>query len=170
MIAAAQHVHPFASSSKPERIISAREVSKVYRTSAEPVTALSAVDFDIADGELVSFVGPSGCGKSTLLRMLAGLARPTSGVLSVRGEPLRGPGAKVAVVFQQPVLLPWRTILENVLLPIEFRELPVARFRERACALLDSVGLGDFMHRHPHELSGGMQQRASIVPRACAGP
>ena len=145
-------------------LISARHVTKTYRTaSSGDVTALSDVSFDIARGELIAIVGPSGCGKSTLLRALAGLAPPTRGDLSLAGEALRGPDPKVAMVFQQPVLLPWRTIIENVLLPIEFRGWPMMQYGARARELLGSVGLAGFEHRYPHELSGGMQQRAAIV-------
>jgi NitT/TauT family transport system ATP-binding protein len=145
-------------------IVSVRRVTKIYKEKpSEGVAALSDITFDIADGELISIVGPSGCGKSTLLRILAGLISPSAGTVSLHNQPLSGPGPNVAVVFQQPVLLPWRTILENVLLPIEFRQLPMAGFRKRAAELLDAVGLGGFEARYPHELSGGMQQRAAIV-------
>ena len=173
MSATISQAHPHAPLAAPvaplaasvaRAVISARDVTKIYHTqSNDAVTALSHVSFDIGEGELVSLVGPSGCGKSTQLRILAGLTAPTTGSVALRGEPLRGPGPAVAVVFQQPVLLPWRTILENVLLPIEFREWPLARYRARAMELLHSVGLGGFERRYPHELSGGMQQRAAIV-------
>jgi NitT/TauT family transport system ATP-binding protein len=128
------------------------------------------VSFDIAEGEFISLVGPSGCGKSTLLRLLAGLLPLTGGTLELAGEPLRNPGRESAVVFQSPVLLPWRTILQNVLLPIEFRRLPIAEFRERAVDLLAMVGLADFAQRFPNELSGGMQQRAAIVRALVQNP
>jgi NitT/TauT family transport system ATP-binding protein len=145
-------------------VLSARGVSKTYRTSASSeVVALRNVDFDIQPGELISLVGPSGCGKSTLLRLLAGLITVSGGNLLLDGTPIRGPGPKAAVVFQAPILLPWRTILQNVMLPIEFRELPFAQYQDRAKSLLDMVGLRDFHDRYPHELSGGMQQRAAIV-------
>jgi NitT/TauT family transport system ATP-binding protein len=145
-------------------ILSARNIVKLYAAgSAAEVVALDNIAFDIFDGELISIVGPSGCGKSTLLRILAGLARPSGGEVLLSGAPLRGPGPQAAMVFQQPVLLPWRTVMENVLLPIEFRELPIPPHRARARELLQNVGLAGFENRHPHELSGGMQQRAAIV-------
>ena len=145
-------------------IISARQVTQIYKGgSAGAVTALSNVGFDIEQGELISLVGPSGCGKSTLLRILAGLNRPTAGTVELHGRPRLEPGPETAVVFQQPILLPWRTILENVLLPIEFRELALPAYRTRAVELLASVGLDGFENRYPHELSGGMQQRAAIA-------
>ena len=148
----------------PTPVISARQVTQIYKGgSAGAVTALSNVSFDIGQGELISLVGPSGCGKSTLLRILAGLNQPTAGAVELHGRPRLAPGPETAVVFQQPILLPWRTILENVLLPIEFRELNLPTYRARAIELLASVGLGGFENRHPHELSGGMQQRAAIA-------
>src|SRR5277367_3730958 len=108
-------------------LISARGLSKVYRsTRAGEVTALKDLDFDIYDGEFVSVVGQSGCGKSTLLKLLAGLLPYTAGSIELNGNPLHGPSPEAAVVFQSPVLLPWRTVLENVLLPIEFRKLALS--------------------------------------------
>jgi NitT/TauT family transport system ATP-binding protein len=145
-------------------LISARGVSKTYASERSGnIVALDDVNFDIADGEFISLVGPSGCGKSTLLRLLAGLLPCTTGSLHLGDQPLIGPGRESAVVFQSPVLLPWRTILQNVLLPIEFRRLPIEEFRHKAIDLLAMVGLADFAERFPHELSGGMQQRAAIV-------
>jgi NitT/TauT family transport system ATP-binding protein len=145
-------------------LISANALSKTYASERSgSITALQAVTFDIAEGEFVSLVGPSGCGKSTLLRLLAGLLPSTSGSLTLAGEPLRGPGPESAIVFQSPVLLPWRTILQNVLLPIEFRKWPIAEYRRKAVDLLALVGLGQFVDAFPYELSGGMQQRAAIV-------
>ena len=145
-------------------ILSARGLAKRYRTrQGGVVEALRDVDFDIHDGEFIALVGPSGCGKSTLLKMLAGLLDPSGGSLTLRGARIVKPGPDAAVVFQTPVLLPWRTILQNVLLPLEFRRLPTRDYRDRALALLKSVGLADFADRYPSELSGGMQQRAGIV-------
>jgi NitT/TauT family transport system ATP-binding protein len=147
-----------------QALISARGLSKVYAGARSgEVTALSALDFDIYDGEFVSVVGQSGCGKSTLLKLLAGLLPYTAGSIELNGKPLAGPSPEAAVVFQSPVLLPWRTVLENVLLPIEFRKLAPARYRQSALDLLAMVGLRDFAQRYPFELSGGMQQRAAIV-------
>ena len=144
-------------------LISARGLSKIYVTGSGEVTALKNLDFEIYDGEFVSVVGQSGCGKSTLLKVLAGLLPYTAGSVELNGKPLRGPTPQAAVVFQSPVLLPWRTVLDNVLLPIEFRKLPLASHRKSAADLLAMVGLSEFAQRYPFELSGGMQQRAAIV-------
>jgi NitT/TauT family transport system ATP-binding protein len=155
---------PQASADTVPPLILARGLSKVYATArAREVTALKNLDFEIYDGEFVSVVGQSGCGKSTLLKVLAGLLPYTSGSVSLNGRPLRGPSKEAAVVFQSPVLLPWRTVLENVLLPIEFRKLALSSYKAKALGLLDMVGLQDFAQRYPYELSGGMQQRAAIV-------
>jgi NitT/TauT family transport system ATP-binding protein len=151
-----------ADSAQP--LIIARGLSKTYDTAgADRVMALKNLDFEIYDGEFVSVVGQSGCGKSTLLKVLAGLLPYSEGSVELNGRPLRGPSPEAAVVFQSPVLLPWRTVLENVLLPIEFRKLALSRYREKAYDLLEMAGLRDFAMRYPFELSGGMQQRAAIV-------
>ena len=144
-------------------LIHARGLSKTYVTGSGEVTALKGLDFEIYDGEFVSVVGQSGCGKSTLLKVLGGLLPYTAGSVELNGKPLRGPTPQAAIVFQSPVLLPWRTVLDNVLLPIEFRKLPIAKYRQTAIDLLAMVGLSEFAQRYPFELSGGMQQRAAIV-------
>jgi NitT/TauT family transport system ATP-binding protein len=159
---AAASLRTSAESARP--LIVARGLCKTYgAASSQRVTALEDLDFEIHDGEFVSVVGQSGCGKSTLLKVLAGLLPYSAGSVELNGRPLRGPSLEAAVVFQSPVLLPWRTVLENVLLPIEFRKLPLAAYRQSATDLLALVGLRDFAHRYPFELSGGMQQRAAIV-------
>jgi NitT/TauT family transport system ATP-binding protein len=136
----------------------------VYQTATgDDVLALDRIDFDIRPGEFICLVGPSGCGKSTLLKILAGLLPRSGGTLTRSGRELDGPGPDLGMVFQAPVLLPWRTVLENVLLPTEFRRLKLEPYRLRALELLDLVGLGEFKNRYPSELSGGMQQRAAIV-------
>ena len=127
------------------------------------VLAVDDASFSVRDGEFVCLVGPSGCGKSTLLKIVAGLLPHTGGTIARSGRELAGPGSDVGMVFQTPVLLPWRTVMENALLPIEFRRLKIDEYRRRAHELLDLVGLGDFKDRYPQELSGGMQQRAAIV-------
>ena len=137
-------------------------VGMVYRTAGGPVEALRDISLDVHRGEFVSLVGPSGCGKSTLLRIVAGLRPATSGAVSVDGAPVLEPLSNIGMVFQAPVLLKWRTVLDNVLLPAELAGLGTASYRQRARELLRLVGLGDFAGKRPHELSGGMQQRASI--------
>ncbi|MBI2529235.1 MAG: ABC transporter ATP-binding protein [Candidatus Rokubacteria bacterium] len=128
-----------------------------------PVEALRGISLAVGRGELVSIVGPSGCGKSTLLKVIAGLYRPTAGGVWVGGEPVSGTRRDVGLVFQNPILLPWRTVLQNVLLPVEVLHLERAPYEARARDLLRSMGLEDFAHRYPHQLSGGMQQRAAIA-------
>ena len=137
-------------------------VGMTYRAESGPVEALRDVGFSVGRGELVALVGPSGCGKSTLLRVVAGLRRPTTGAVEVDGRAVTGPIPSVGMVFQAPVLLKWRTVRDNVLLPAELAGLGRARYRERAEHLLRLVGLDGFADRLPRELSGGMQQRAAI--------
>ncbi|HZR60529.1 MAG TPA: ABC transporter ATP-binding protein [Xanthobacteraceae bacterium] len=155
---------PLSSADTAPPLILARGLSKTYAVpGAAEVVALNNLDFEIHDGEFVSVVGRSGCGKSTLLKVLGGLLPFTSGSVELNGKPLRGPTPEAAMVFQSPVLLPWRTVLENVLLPIEFRRLPRRAYEDSALKLLTMVGLKDFARRYPYELSGGMQQRAALV-------
>jgi NitT/TauT family transport system ATP-binding protein len=148
-------------SSRP--LIRAQGLSKTYAAGPAEVTALKNLDFEIYQGEFVSVVGRSGCGKSTLLKVLAGLLPLTAGSVELSGKPLRGPSPEAAIVFQSPVLLPWRTVLENVLLPIELRKLSRRAYQDSALGLLAMVGLKEFADRYPYELSGGMQQRAALV-------
>lgn len=143
-------------------LIEVEHVGMVYPGQSGPVEALRDVSLTINDGEFISLVGPSGCGKSTLMRAMAGLRPVTSGAIRVDGTQVAGPIAKVGMVFQAAVLLKWRTILDNVLLPVELSGGNPARYRERAQMLLEMVGLGDFGSKRPSELSGGMQQRASL--------
>ena len=137
-------------------------VGMVYQTVSGPVEALRNIDLSVAEGEFVSLVGPSGCGKSTLLRVLAGLRPASSGDIVVDGQRVTRPIAKVGMVFQAAVLLKWRTVLENVLLPAELAGLNPKRYRDRARELLKLVGLSGFETKRPGELSGGMQQRVSL--------
>lgn len=142
--------------------IEVRNVSKVYASQDGPVEALSDVSFAMADAEFVTIVGHSGCGKTTLLKIIAGLLAPSSGAVTARGRSVSGPLPDVGMVFQRPVLLKWRSILDNVMLPIEMLHLPRAEGGERALDLLKLAGLIDFRHHYPAQLSGGMQQRAAI--------
>ncbi|MGM0561873.1 MAG: ABC transporter ATP-binding protein [Pseudomonadota bacterium] len=150
--------------SRDEAFIRLRNVRKVFQTGGQEFLAVSDVTMDIAEGEIVSVVGPSGCGKTTLLRILAGLSEAQDGEVSIGGA-AGGftPGRDVGMVFQQALLLKWRTILENVMLPADILKLPRKESRERARELLDMVGLSGFENSHPYELSGGMQQRAAIA-------
>jgi NitT/TauT family transport system ATP-binding protein len=122
------------------------------------------VSLDIQEGEFITIVGPSGCGKSTLLNILAGLYPPSSGDIRFEGEPVRGLNREIGYITQQDNLLPWRTLRKNILLPIEFREGSAnGEAHERVSALIRRVGLSGFDNHYPHELSGGMRQRANII-------
>ncbi|HEX2655446.1 MAG TPA: ABC transporter ATP-binding protein [Xanthobacteraceae bacterium] len=138
-------------------------MSKRYGRGPAAVVALNDIDFKVADSEFVSIVGPSGCGKSTLLRILAGLMPASDGDVLLNGTPIEGPRKDIGVVFQSPVLFPWRTVLGNVLLPADVQGLDRERMTKRALELLELVGLSGFEHRYPRELSGGMQQRVALV-------
>lgn len=150
--------------------VTIRDLGKVYSSrGGEDVVALEGVSADVASGEFVTLVGPSGCGKSTLLDILAGLIPQTSGSVSFGkvGAAVAG-STRVGLVFQKPVLLPWRTAVENVYLPAQLGTEPPGKsqgtqLRERADELLELVGLGHFAEKYPWELSGGMQQRVSIA-------
>ena len=143
--------------------VAVRNVSKHFESKRGNVHAVEDVSLTIGMGEFVSILGPSGCGKSTMLNMIAGLTAPTQGTIEVLGKSVTGPVHELGIVFQQHLLLPWRTILHNVLLQIEVRRVNRASYKERAERLLDRVGLGGFFDRFPDELSGGMNQRAAIV-------
>jgi len=137
-------------------------VGMTYRADAGPVEALRDITLEIGRGELLALVGPSGCGKSTLLRIIAGLRPATAGRVTVDGSVVTRPIPAVGMVFQAPLLLRWRTILDNVLLAAELAGLDRGAHRARAEALLRLVGLDGFGARQPRELSGGMQQRAAL--------
>ncbi|SFL98564.1 NitT/TauT family transport system ATP-binding protein [Bradyrhizobium sp. NFR13] len=137
-------------------------VSKTYGTGDGQVQSLRPLDFHINDGEFFVVVGPSGCGKSTLLKLISGLLAPTSGEIHVDGKKVTEPHGDVGIVFQNALLLPWRNILNNVLMPIDMKNLSREKYIPRAKELLKMVGLEGFEKKLPWQLSGGMQQRASI--------
>jgi NitT/TauT family transport system ATP-binding protein len=138
-------------------------VGQVFDGREGRVTALAEIDLHVRPNEFVTLIGRSGCGKSTLLRLIAGLLPPTSGTVTVAGEPVIGPRRDVSFMFQRPALLPWRSVLSNVMLPIEIDgDRGRSTYRDKAHELLDLVGLKGFERRLPHELSGGMQQRVSL--------
>ncbi len=142
--------------------IDIRGVGKTYASARGAVTALAGVDIDVHEGEFLALLGSSGCGKSTLLRCIAGLDQASEGAIRVRGSVVDRPPDRLGMVFQRDVLLDWRNIGDNVLLAAEFLGLPRRDFTARARELLQRFGLGDFIDRHPWELSGGMRQRAAI--------
>src|SRR5438105_1942546 len=144
-------------------VIHVKGLGKEYGTPRGTVLALDGIDFNVREGEFVAIVGPSGCGKSTLLKILAGLLPATRGQVRLRDVPITGPRRDIGMVFQSPVLFPWRTVLDNVLLPVDVQRLGRDRSRSRALDLLALVGLSGFEHRYPWELSGGMQQRVAIT-------
>ncbi len=145
-------------------VIATRGLGKTYATSAgEKIDALAQVSFDVGQGEFVSLVGPSGCGKTTVMRILAGLVGGYSGSVSVGGRIVHGPTPDIGVVFQDANLMPWRTILANVMLPGQVLRLDKKACEARALELLALVGLGGFEAKLPGELSGGMRQRAAIA-------
>jgi len=150
-----------AASAQP--VIAVRRLAKSYPTARGPVVALEEIDFSVAEGEFLAILGPSGCGKSTLLKILAGLLPPSGGEARLRGTPIAGPRRDIGVVFQSPVLFPWRSVLQNVLLPADVQRLGRAEHERIALDLLTLVGLAGFEHRYPWELSGGMQQRVAMV-------
>ena len=151
-------------------LINVADVSKVFAGGARTVTALDKICFDIDVGTFVSIVGPSGCGKSTLLKIISGLLSASSGSVLVGGQRVDQPLVNVGMVFQAPVLLKWRSVLGNILLPVEFAKLDTASHIEKAQALIKLVGLEGFEDMYPHELSGGMQQRASLCRALVTDP
>jgi len=169
-------VRPFAATSRErppgadpapqlrdQALVRIRDLEKTYQTKdGSSIHALANINLEIRGAELVSVVGPSGCGKTTLLKILAGILDRTSGEVEMAGNSLIGPSREVGVVFQSPVLLPWRTVLQNVMVPVEVQRRDRTVFGGRARELVAMVGLSGFENKYPGELSGGMQQRVGI--------
>jgi len=143
-------------------VVEVRGLSKRFKKGDRDLVALSDVNLTIRDGEFISLVGPSGCGKSTLLRIIGGLTPATSGEVRVEGKVVDQTHPDVSLMFQAPTLFPWRTVLSNVLLPVEIQNKPNETEINRAKELIDLVGLKEFIDHHPRELSGGMQQRVAL--------
>jgi NitT/TauT family transport system ATP-binding protein len=143
--------------------ISVERLSKRFDRAAAGMLALHEVNCTVRAGEFVALVGESGCGKTTLLRLIAGLDTPTTGRVLLGNQVVQGPTRQVGFVFQRPVLLAWRTVLDNVLLPVELARQSRPEARQRAFQLLTLLGLRDFAGHRPHQLSGGMQQRAALA-------
>jgi len=154
----------------PSVQLSIEHVSLEYPQAGRTFLALDDVSLTIKQGEFVTIVGPSGCGKSSLLSLVAGLLKPTGGILTLDGRPISKPGPDRAVVFQDFALLPWRTVLSNVELGDEIRGVPAAERRENARRYIGMVGLRDFEQSYPHQLSGGMRQRVGIARALSVGP
>jgi NitT/TauT family transport system ATP-binding protein len=154
---------------KSETFIAVSNVSLVYGEDTQSISAVERLTLEVDRGAFVAVVGPSGCGKSTLMKLVSGLLPPTSGEIRVRGAAVHEPIKGIGMAFQNPLLMPWRTTLRNVVLPLDIiggryfvnRRERAAR-TARAQALLESVGLGGFEHKFPYQLSGGMQQRANL--------
>jgi NitT/TauT family transport system ATP-binding protein len=144
-------------------MIDVRALTKRYGAGPDAVTAIEDLSFTVGEAEFLAVVGPSGCGKSTLLKILAGLQPASEGQAFLREKPVDGPRKDIGVVFQSPVLFPWRPVLGNVLLPADVQRLNRTEMKKRALELLNLVGLQGFEHRYPRELSGGMQQRVALV-------
>jgi NitT/TauT family transport system ATP-binding protein len=165
------HAAAFAPGARDRRVqahygrapyISIRSVGKTYAARHTSMPVLADVNLDVAAGEFISVVGPSGCGKTTLLKCVAGLQQVGSGTISVQDTQVRSPPDNMAIVFQRDVLLDWRTVLDNVLIIVEFRRLRRQDYEARALQLLKDYGLEGYAHRYPWELSGGMRQRVAI--------
>ena len=146
------------------------DATKHYVTRTGVIHALEGVSFDVREGELVCVLGPSGCGKTTLLWSMAGLHSLTRGQVLIDGAPVTQPHPQVAMMFQEANLLPWRNLIRNINLPFEIKRLKPSDYRDRINGLLKRVGLAGFEHKFPRELSGGMQQRASIVRSLAVNP
>lgn len=154
-----------------QKIVETHHISKSYETARGRQTALNAVSLSVREGQFVTVVGPSGCGKSTLLHIVAGLVPATDGEVLIDGQRLTGPRPdKIGMVFQEPLLLPWKTAAENVEFPLVLQGGKGIDRRSRASALLELVGLREFVHSYPHELSGGMKQRVAIARGLVCNP
>jgi NitT/TauT family transport system ATP-binding protein len=144
-------------------MLSLANVSKRFFARNQPIKAIENISLDVATGEFVTVVGPSGCGKSTILNILSGLMNPTEGTVAIDGKPMRGVSREVGYVTQQDNLMPWRNLLENVSFPLEVAGIAKSERDHRAADLISMVGLAGFEKAYPHELSGGMRQRANII-------
>jgi NitT/TauT family transport system ATP-binding protein len=153
-----------------ETVLEGRGLSQVYHSGQGDLAALEDVSLEVRGGEFVAIVGPSGCGKSTLLRILGGLLAPSSGTVHLDGRPLTSPQRQVAYVFQNVNLLPWRTVLRNVLLPLQVARTGGEEAMKRAESVLSLVGLLGFADLYPRQLSGGMAQRVAIARALVAEP
>jgi NitT/TauT family transport system ATP-binding protein len=156
---------------RDDPLYEARDLGFAYKSAdGAPVEALRGINVALRSGEFLSVVGPSGCGKTSLLKLMTGLYRPGSGELRFRGQPFDRPPAGIGMAFQDPLLLPWRSVLENILLPIEILRRPKKDYLPKAHELIATVGLTGFEGKSPWQLSGGMRQRASLCRALIADP
>jgi NitT/TauT family transport system ATP-binding protein len=159
-----------ATADMPVAELSVQHVSKEFTTRGATIRVLEDISFTVERGEFFVIVGPSGCGKSTLLRIIQGLETPNEGVITLAGEPLKGPSADRGFVFQQDSLYPWRTVLQNATLGLEIMGKPRAEANKHAMSLIDLVGLTGFEKHYPRELSGGMRQRVNLARALAIDP
>lgn len=161
MSTVSSHVAESTQSSEKQLVI--QNVYKAFNKGDQQVTVLRDINLGIKKGEFVSLLGPSGCGKSTLLKTIGGLLEPSSGQLSIAGEPIKGPKKNIGFMFQKAVLLPWRTVEQNLILPVEIAKGDIGAAKKRVGELLELVGLKGYENYYTKELSGGMQQRISLA-------
>lgn len=147
---------------KPAKLL-VQGVSKTFRDGRQTLDALAAIDLFVNAGEFVTVIGPSGCGKSTLFNIVAGVDQPTSGIVAIDGDAQGERAGKAGYMPQQPLLLPWRTVEENIMLGLDVRRLPRKKAEREAFELLKRFGLADFAHHYPATLSGGMRQRVALL-------
>ena len=148
----------------PNPYIQLQNVHKIYQTDDGPITAVDDVSFDILEAEFIAIVGPSGCGKTTILKMIAGLVPYNGGIIKINGQAVKQAQTDLGIVFQDAVLLDWRTVLSNILLQVEIRGLDKATYESKAIALLKTVGLDGFEQKRPFELSGGDETAGFYLP------
>ena len=158
------------SGSSTDGRLAIKEITKTYQVEGDAIESVRLISLSIGQGEFVSILGPSGCGKSTLMMIIAGLVAPTAGEILLDGKPVLGPRRETSVVFQTPVLFPWRTVLANVLFPVEVFKLDKNKYRAEALRLLDMTGLTAFIDRLPKHLSGGMAQRVPLCRALITDP
>ncbi|NVO13447.1 MAG: ABC transporter ATP-binding protein [Rhodoplanes sp.] len=158
------------SAARPESVLTVDDILVRFQTRDASVTAVDRMTFDVRHGEFISVIGPSGCGKSTLFNVIGGLITPTSGLVTVAGEPIRGPHPAIGMVFQEESTFPWRTVLDNVAFPLEVRGVSRRVRLEKARDVVAMVGLTGFEGHYPSELSGGMRQRVSIARTLASEP
>ena len=144
-------------------ILQAQALSKTFSTAHGDIQAVENIDLSVEPGQFLCIVGPSGCGKSTLLQLLGGLLTPTGGQVLLAGVPLTDPPPEISMVFQKPNLMPWRTVIDNILLPLQIKGVAKHKAQKRAKDTLALVGLSEFEHSYPKELSGGMEQRIAVA-------